>query len=65
MCNIGEERVFRLSDELTLSDIAHIALYNLTMTTGRKYHDLDKNIAPFIEQHWDYFKPAVDVTTHF
>ncbi|EFX83722.1 hypothetical protein DAPPUDRAFT_301671 [Daphnia pulex] len=59
VCNNGnEERLMRLSEELTLADMAHIALFNLTLETTKKYHDLDMSILPFIENNWKYFHPS-------
>jgi hypothetical protein len=62
VCNNGnEERLMRLSEELTLADMAHIALFNLTLETTKKYHDLDMSILPFIENNWKYFHPSGEV----
>ncbi len=62
MCNGGqEERLQRLNEEISLADIAHIALFNLTLETARKYHDLDKSVLPFMETNWKYFQPTGEV----
>ena len=62
VCNSGnEERLMRLSEELTLADMAHIALFNLTLDTTKKYHDLDMSILPFIENNWKYFNPNLTI----
>ena len=44
-----------------MTDIAHIALFNLTLETTRKYHDLDKSVLPFMETNWKYFQPTGEV----
>lgn len=59
--NGGEERLTRLSQEITLADMAHIALFNLTIETAKKYHDLDMSVLPFIENNWKYFQPSNEV----
>ena len=51
----------RLSSELTVEDIAHLALYNLTLETGKKYHDLDKTILPYLENCWKDLQPSSKV----
>ena len=51
----------RLSDELTLTDMAHLALFNLTVDTTQKYYDLDKHVIPFLGRHWEYFSPCEEV----
>jgi len=62
VCNNGnEERIMRLSSELTVEDIAHLALYNLTLETGKKYHDLDKTILPYLENCWKDLQPSSKV----
>ena len=53
----------RLSQELTMEDIAHLALYSLTLETGKKYHDLDKSILPFLEKRWKDFEPSDKVSS--
>jgi len=59
VCNNGDkEKLMRLSQELTMEDIAHLALYSLTLETGKKYHDLDKSILPFLEKRWKDFEPS-------
>lgn len=59
--NGGEERLIRLSEELTLTDIAHLVLYNLTMETGRIYHDFDHSVIPFLEKKLKYIQPSNEV----
>lgn len=61
--NGGEERLTRLSQEITLADMAHIALFNLTIETAKKYHDLDMSVLPFIENNWKYFQPSNELLT--
>lgn len=61
VCGKGEERIRRLTEEQSLADIAHLTLYNLMMTTGYKFHELDQTIIPFIEEHWKYFDPSPEV----
>lgn len=41
--------------------MAHIALFNLTLETAKKYHDLDRSVLPFIENNWKYFQPSDEV----
>lgn len=41
--------------------MAHIALFNLTLDTDRKYHDLDKSVLPFLENNWEYFQASDEV----
>lgn len=65
VCNNGnKEKLMRLSQEMTVEDIAHLALYSLTLETGKKYHDLDKSILPFLEKTWRNFEPTNKVVSH-
>ena len=62
VCNHGnEERLMRLGNEMTLSDIAHLALFNLTLETEKKFHDLDTDVVPFLKDHWKYLQPSSEV----
>ena len=51
----------RLGNEMTLSDIAHLALFNLTLETEKKFHDLDTDVVPFLKDHWKYLQPSSEV----
>lgn len=51
----------RLGTEMTLSDMAHLALFNLTLETGKNFHDLDIDVIPFLKDHWKYLQPSSEV----
>ena len=51
----------RLGYEMTLPIMAHLALFNLTLETGKKFHDLDKSVLPFLKDNWKYIQPAAEV----
>jgi hypothetical protein len=48
-CNEGTEFVRRL--ELAWADVIHLLVFNLTVNTSSKYHDLTKVIIPYIEDN--------------
>jgi len=49
MCNNGCEFLRRF--ELTLTDIVHLALFNMTVFFAKKYFDLDSEILPYINRN--------------
>lgn len=61
VCDGNEERLVRLSDEMTVPDMAHLALFNLTLETAKKYHDLEDSVIPFLEMHWKHLEPSSEV----
>ncbi|CAG0897600.1 unnamed protein product [Darwinula stevensoni] len=52
LCNPNEkEFVYRLP--IRWVDIAHLALFNLTLLYTRKYHEFDSVIFPFVNENWE------------
>jgi len=41
--------------ELTWIDLVHISMYNLTLVSIKKYHDIDSVISHFIIENWENF----------
>ena len=54
MCNIGSECLKRM--DITWLDLVHLALFDLTSKTNRKFHDFDNDLMPFIEKNWSLFQ---------
>jgi hypothetical protein len=52
-CNEGKEYVRRM--EVGWADLVHISMYNLTLASIKKYHDIDTVISRFIIENWDNF----------
>lgn len=52
-CNEGKEFVRRM--ELNWIDLVHISMYNLTLVSIKKYHDIDTVISHFIVENWENF----------
>ena len=38
------------------SDLVHLAIYDLTLKTSRKFHDYDADIMPHILSNWKMFQ---------
>ena len=51
----------RLKEEMTLADVVHLAIYNLTLDSGKKYHDLDRSILPFLDANLEILQPSDEV----
>ena len=39
--------------DLNWCTIVHLVLFNLSQSRMRKYYDLDSEIMPFLNEHWD------------
>ncbi|XP_052286913.1 uncharacterized protein LOC127882361 isoform X3 [Dreissena polymorpha] len=50
-CNYGSEYIKRLDVEWL--DIIHICLFNLSVVHRRKYHDLETEIMPWLDENWE------------
>lgn len=59
VCNEGTEFIRRI--EMEWSDLVHLALFNMTANKPQKYYDVDLNILPFLDTHWNsmYLPPKV------
>jgi hypothetical protein len=53
-CNSGSECLKRM--DLTWTELVHLALFDLTMKTDRKFHHFDKDLMPFLQSSWDTFQ---------
>ncbi|XP_059482805.1 PHD finger protein 19 [Neocloeon triangulifer] len=52
-CNEGYEYVRRM--EIGWIDLVHLSMYNLTLVSIKKYHDIETVITSFILENWDNF----------
>lgn len=50
ICNHGHEFVRRL--EVNWPDLIHLALYNLIARNGKRFYDVTKAIAAYVEDNW-------------
>uniref|UniRef100_A0A1Q3EX34 Putative metal-response element-binding transcription factor 2 n=1 Tax=Culex tarsalis TaxID=7177 RepID=A0A1Q3EX34_CULTA len=50
ICNHGHEFVRRL--EVSWPDLIHLALYNLVARNGKRFYDVTKAIAAYVEDNW-------------
>uniref|UniRef100_A0A8D8CWS3 Polycomb protein Pcl n=1 Tax=Culex pipiens TaxID=7175 RepID=A0A8D8CWS3_CULPI len=50
ICNHGHEFVRRL--EVSWPDLIHLALYNLIARNGKRFYDVTKAIAAYVEDNW-------------
>ncbi|XP_058444778.1 polycomb protein Pcl [Malaya genurostris] len=50
ICNHGHEFVRRL--EISWPDLIHLALYNLIARNGKRFYDVTKAIASYVEDNW-------------
>uniref|UniRef100_A0A2S2QAA0 Metal-response element-binding transcription factor 2 n=1 Tax=Sipha flava TaxID=143950 RepID=A0A2S2QAA0_9HEMI len=59
VCNEGTEFVRRI--EMNWSDLVHLALFNMTAYKPQKYYDVDMNILPYLDNHWNsmYLPPKI------
>ena len=54
MCNMGSECLKRMN--ITWLDLVHLAIFDLTSKTSRKFHDFDNDLMPFILKNWTLFQ---------
>ncbi|XP_055641340.1 polycomb protein Pcl [Toxorhynchites rutilus septentrionalis] len=50
ICNHGHEFVRRL--DISWPDLIHLTLYNLIARNGKRFYDVTKAIAPYVEDNW-------------
>ena len=53
-CNHGSECLKKMP--LTWVDLVHLALFDLTLKTSRKFHDFDRDLVPFCLFNWPVFQ---------
>uniref|UniRef100_T1JA02 tRNA wybutosine-synthesizing protein 3 homolog n=1 Tax=Strigamia maritima TaxID=126957 RepID=T1JA02_STRMM len=58
VCNNGNEFIHRL--EMKWPDLAHLVIYNLTVTHHKKYFDFETAIMQFVEQCWNLLQLSPD-----
>lgn len=46
---------------MNMRDIIHLVFYELTITTGQRYHSITRDIIPFLWQNWDKLVLSVEV----
>lgn len=60
ICNLGHEFVRRL--EVSWPDLIHLALYNLIARNGKRFYDVTKAIAPYVEDNWKTLQMSEQMT---
>ena len=60
VCNDGTELVKRL--DIRWQEVVHLALFNLTVASQKRYHDLDLALLPWIDEHWDLLQAPIYVS---
>jgi len=53
-CNHGSECLKRM--DMSWTDLVHLALFDLTVKTSRRFHDLEKDLVPEILSNWSLFQ---------
>ncbi|XP_037082348.1 metal-response element-binding transcription factor 2-like [Pollicipes pollicipes] len=61
VCNDGTELVKRL--DIRWQEVVHLALFNLTVTSQKRYHDLEAALLPWIDEHWDELQAPIYLQT--
>ncbi|XP_043216987.1 metal-response element-binding transcription factor 2-like [Amphibalanus amphitrite] len=61
VCNDGTELVKRL--DIRWQEVVHLALFNLTVASQKRYHDLDLALLPWIDEHWDVLQAPIYLQT--
>jgi hypothetical protein len=61
ICNDGSEFIRRV--HITMRDIIHLVLYELTMTRGQRFHSISRDVTPFIWQNWDKLMLPAEVSS--
>merc|ERR1719397_417531 len=54
LCNSGSECLKRM--DLSWTDLVHLALYDLTLKTSRKFHDFSADLMPHLLGNWTMFQ---------
>ena len=54
LCNSGSECLKRM--DMSWPDLVHLALYDLTLKTNRKFHDFEADLMPHLLSNWTMFQ---------
>ena len=54
LCNSGSECLKRM--DMGWTDLVHLALYDLTLKTSRKFHDFEGDLMPHLLTNWSRFQ---------